>query len=239
MSLLTTHIRPHQHSKSGKPSEGISPFCRAFVPFAFYCVPLPTTARIHRSDETDIIVRLLQRQYGNLGGAIHEFRSPPLHRHLHFPLIVAASLWLYRIWSVSGLLRDFTILSTEARAFNVETISVRRYVEQWDAAEWLIKFANLEALAVADECDARIGIALSAWNGIMQPHESQAGRGTDLQVGKVDKTEQKEKERGTVHLSDSSENNACRKFREGRSSVRTCGKCKEKSLPGTTLPFVA
>jgi hypothetical protein len=201
-------------------------------------VPLPTTARIHRSDETDIIVRLLQRQYGNLGGAIHEFRSPPLHRHPHFPLIVAASLWLYRIWSVSGLLRDFTILSTEARAFNVETISVRRYVEQWDAAEWLIKFANLEALAVADECDARIGIALSAWNGIMQPHESQAGRGTDLQVGKVDKTEQKEKERGTgafVGLV----GKQCMQEVQRRSSVCTCGKCKEKSLPGTTLPFVA
>ena len=32
-----------------------------------------------------------------------------------------------------------------------------------------------------------------AWNGIMQPHERLAGRGTDLEVGEVDKPNKKKK----------------------------------------------
>jgi len=79
-------------------------------------------------------------------------------------------------------------------------------------------------------------MALFAWDGIMQRHEGLIGRGAGLEGSKVDTLERKEKERGPVHPRAHQKNSICKKFRVGRSSVRSCGKYKEGPLSGTTSP---
>jgi hypothetical protein len=101
-----------------------------------------------------------------------------------FLICVASGMFGYKLWSTRHFyLKDFERVSTEAKALSLETMRIRRDVNQDENAVLSITIANLEIIGAADEWDTGIRIALAAWDDIMQPGEG----ALDVESGKGDK----------------------------------------------------
>jgi len=80
-------------------------------------------------------------------------------------------------------MKDFQRFSEEARRLSKETTRIKMEVDQDDTAEWNVKLVSMEIVTTAIEWDTGIGIALAAWDDIVQPDEG----GSDIESQKGDK----------------------------------------------------
>ncbi|KAH7360851.1 hypothetical protein BKA65DRAFT_194013 [Rhexocercosporidium sp. MPI-PUGE-AT-0058] len=94
---------------------------------------------------------------------------------LVFITCVLCGMWFYRLYTTRGFhLTDFEHLSTEARSLGQETSIIRKDIEGDYSSDLSVKMVNMERINAADELDAGIRVALSAWEDIMQPDEGDA-----------------------------------------------------------------
>ncbi|PBP24843.1 hypothetical protein BUE80_DR004201 [Diplocarpon rosae] len=112
---------------------------------------------------------------------------------LAFVTCVLSGVWFHRLYTTRGFhLSDFAALSSHAACLVQETASIRHAVARDDSSDPSIKIRNMARVEAADDIDAEIRAALSAWKDIMQPDEGaaldeEAGAGS----GKLDRRGEK------------------------------------------------
>lgn len=94
---------------------------------------------------------------------------------LAFVACVVCGMWFYRLYSTRGFhLTEFERLSSDACSLAQETSIIRKDVESDYSSDLSVKILNMARVNAADELDAGIRVALSAWEDIMQPDEGDA-----------------------------------------------------------------
>lgn len=114
----------------------------------------------------------------NMGTPIQAYAKPAIFSFigiLVFILCVLCGMWFYRLYTTRGFhLIDFKNLTTTARALAQETSIICKDVGRDYSSDLSVKILNMERIDIAEDFDAGIRVALTAWKDIMQPDEEDA-----------------------------------------------------------------